>query len=904
MKLLPGRTRQPALSPADSLARAAALLRRGGAVMLTLAILALSLVVYTSYQARVQIVRGRAMDRITPVQEMLDYDGALVDTLLKRLGTWVYETPRLDLGPRLSESEGYTLYALTATDAGQQSLASIWLRPDGWDEQKHAASILNLAYRKVSVVDWVGSLYMIDRQGKLVAGYPAIGDVRALRRALEFNRRIGPLPAGRTDWVVMREAEGGLCDCLASYTAINLPAGRGQALVVQTVPAARIARMFDGPGWFGLYDGTRMVMRSEGAEPERWRGHLATRRAGLTEVARLRGKILLKHRLGFMPWTLVYSPSRQGEAGVEWRELVPHVFLWFAGVLGLFWFYFTLNRLMLKPTEEALAAVEHYQQELREKNQSLREAKEQAEQASQARSLFLAVMSHEIRTPLNGVMAMLELLDREPLTPSQRESLELIKTSSSLLLHVISDILVFTRLQTGKVEFIPEPVAIHELVHSLVEAQRARLQVDNKPVDCRLAGDLGAETRLMLDPYRVRQILGNLLTNAVKFTDRGDIVLRLDYWQGMLVVEVSDTGIGMTAEQIARLFQPFSQADASTVRQYGGSGLGLAIIKQLLDQSGGRIEVESQPGEGSRFRVYLPCEPAASDTVAAAGETTPAPRTPAAAPRRRGAVWVVEDHPINQATLRAQLQALGVEARFAASGREALEGLAHAEAVALVLSDISMPEMDGFELAARLRECPHLTGVPIVALSAHAFPSDIEKSRTVGMAAYLTKPVSLDALRETFARFGVPMHEAELSGAQDAPGTSGSPAGPDPSASPAAASDPQTAHLDVSGLMNMFDGNLPAVRALVERYLDCDAEDLKRLFDAWRARDLEALSQIAHRMGSAALYVDPAYADQLYGIEALAADGEEGELAAGLESVERRSSTLARQCRAWLSDTA
>jgi signal transduction histidine kinase/CheY-like chemotaxis protein len=891
MNRFAGHQRQVALSPTDSLVRAAALLRRGGAVMLTLAILALTLVVFTSFQARMQIVRSRAMERITPVQETLDYDGALIDTLLKRLGTWSYETPRLDLGPKLDEKDGYSLYGLTSIDTGQQSLASIWLRPDGWGEEKHAASLLNLAYRKVPVMDWVGSLYMIDRQGRLVGGYPSIGDADNLRRALDFNRRLGAVPVGRTDWVIMRHDQGGLCDCIASYTAINLPEGRGQALVVQTMPSASLEHLFTGPGWFGLYDGTQLIMSSEGAEPEQWHGALNPHRAGLTEVAYSGGKLLLKHRLGFMPWVLLFSPSRKGEAGAEWRELVPHIFVWFAGMLGLFWFYFTLNRLMLKPTEQALSTVEHYQQELREKNQSLHEAKEQAEQASQARSLFLAVMSHEIRTPLNGIMAMLELLDREPLTASQRESLELIKTSSSLLLHVISDILVFTRLQTGKVEFIPEPVVVNQLVQSLIDAQRARLQVDRKAVDCRLETGLEAQQRLMLDPYRLRQVLGNLLSNAAKFTDRGEIVVRLDYWQATLVIEVRDTGIGMTPEQIARLFQPFSQADASTVRQYGGSGLGLAIIKELLDQSGGRIEVQSTPGEGSRFRAYLPCQPGDGPEETAegdAGERNDTPRARAAVPLRSGAIWVVEDHPINQATLRAQLQALGVDAHFVASGRDALEGLALASDVALVLTDISMPEMDGFELAARLRGLPHMVGVPIVALSAHAFPSDIEKSRTVGMAGYLTKPVTLAALRDTFARFGVPMREA-------------GPATP----STASSSIPEVdARLDVAALLKMFDNNLASVRALVERYLDCDNEDLQRMLAAWQQRDLGRLTQVAHRMGSAALYVDPAYADLLYGVEESASCGDEDDLVSRIDTVEYYSAELAQQCRAWLDDTA
>ncbi|TDR79797.1 ATP-binding protein [Paludibacterium purpuratum] len=867
-----------------SLARAARLLRRGGAIILLLAMLAVVLAIYSRYQASIQLLHGQAFDRLIPVQEALDYEGALLDTYLRSIASGSLGGSKLAPTARYPVGNGFEAIDLVRPAGRKQdpALAVLWRKRGTAVDLSHIGNVMYQPFSKVNVLPWQGSLTLVDRGGNYAATYPAVTGHRFLPDMLAWVRQLPPAPPGKTQWTVFRIKDQQVCDCLVAYRDLS-SVGRNEVLI-QTVPLAHIDNLFAGSGWFALQTGERVVYASEGAEPLRWSGLTRTRQPGLTEVMHRDGKLLLKQRLVQLPWDLLYSPSRVDEPGVEWRVLVPHAFVGLVTLLGLLWFYFTLRRLMLRPTEEALSAMQSYQQALRASNRSLQEAKEQAEQASQARSLFLAVMSHEIRTPLNGVMAMLELLESEPLTPSQRESLALIKTSSSVLLHVISDVLVFTRLQSGKVEFTLEPVSIRQLAADLLDTQRAAIKVSGKPVVCQLHGPAEPELSLMLDPFRVQQILGNLLANAVKFTDSGTIMVRLGYDRGWLQFDVEDSGIGMSEAQMAHLFQPFSQADASTVRQYGGSGLGLAIIKQLLDQAGGTVTVDSQPGVGSRFRVRLPCERATAvgvlvdKHVAMLADVKPV--------RRAGEVWVVEDHPINQTTLRAQLRSLGVDARFAESGAQALAQLREAGQAALILTDISMPEMDGFELARRIRAESMFGDVPIVALSAHAFPSDFEAGRQAGMADYLTKPISLDTLRSMLARFGVAMRlDAATSSAEIKP-------------------EPDSLRPNVESLLDMFGGSLAETRAMIERYLTCDAEDLARLRTAWQEENRGALVRIAHRMGSAALYVNADYADLLYALEELAEADDKEALPRQMDVVLNASGILADRCRVWLAQAA
>jgi signal transduction histidine kinase/ActR/RegA family two-component response regulator len=865
-----------------SLRRATSLLRRGSALVLILVLLALTLVVFASYQFFSQQVHNQAFDRIVPAHEALERQGIQMASYLQRLAAWQVDQPGLAPGATSAADGAYHQLDLLATPASGQALARVWLREDASPSAMiRAASILNLAYLKHQATA-LGSIWLFDRQGSLFASYPPLSRADARERTLRWSRSLTLPEPGETGWTI-RSAQGpGECDCLLAYTRLALP-GAPDSLLSQAVPLQELNQVFAGRGWFALLDAQKhVVYGSPGAEPALWQQVALPARVGVSEIAHRAGKIMVQRKLRYLPWTLVYSPSRKGERGREWSLMLWHVLAWLAGVMVSLWGYRAVRRLLLAPNEAALGALVEYQRQLKQNNQQLRVARDQAEQASQARALFLAVMSHEIRTPLNGVMAMLELLAREPLGPEARRELELIQSSSELLLHVISDILDFTRIQSGKVEFAPEPVCVRSLIDSLLDTQRAALSVTGKPVMLALKTGMHQGDYLLLDPYRLRQIVGNLLSNALKFTSQGEIQLHLDHDGSCLQIAVQDSGIGMSQAQLARLFQPFSQAEATTARHYGGSGLGLAIVKGLIDQSGGDIVVESQPGEGSVFRVRLPC------SVAAAPEATSLPALAGVdSEGGGGSIWVVEDHPINQATLRAQFKVLGVDARFSSSGAEALENLPLARNVALILTDISMPEMDGYQFTARLKADDALANIPVVALSAHAFAADVERSRQAGMAAYLTKPVRLAELTAVLQRFGVGMHAATTE--QNIPVDT--------------APSPGVVQLPIDDLMLMFGREHSQVRAFVERYLQCDQDDLPGLQQALSGADRPQLAALAHRMGSAALYIDPVYAEQLYVLEETAAEGDWDDLAAQVEELVCCSQAVARACRLWLQST-
>jgi signal transduction histidine kinase/ActR/RegA family two-component response regulator len=379
--------------------------------------------------------------------------------------------------------------------------------------------------------------------------------------------------------------------------------------------------------------------------------------------------------------------------------------------------------------------------------EELRRARESAEAATQARTAFLAHMSHEIRTPMNGVVGMADVLLAQPLSDEQKEPVTVIRESGAALV-ANDDILDFAKADAGKIALERRAVDLRALIGGVVALFRQQASEAGLALDVEVDPDI--PQHLWGDPGRIRQVLVNLVGNAIKFTSRGSVTLRAR-WRAnevqRLLVQVQDTGIGISERAQERLFQAFSQVDASITRRYGGTGLGLVICRQLLEAMGGTIRVESQHGEGSVFTCELPLIPAPD------GEPLPAPAAQRPeAPSRPMHILVVEDNPINRKVIRRLVERLGHHTDEVENGAQAVEAMSH-QIYDLVLMDCQMPVMDGFSATEAIRSLQGpAAATPIVALTASALAEDRERCAAVGMDAYLSKPVNAQALAATMER--------------------------------------------------------------------------------------------------------------------------------------------------------
>ncbi len=387
--------------------------------------------------------------------------------------------------------------------------------------------------------------------------------------------------------------------------------------------------------------------------------------------------------------------------------------------------------------------------------ENLHAARQGAEAASRSKSAFLANMSHEIRTPFHGLLGMMSLLQEGGLSPQQAVYLDTARESAQHLLTILNDILDISQLESGRLHVAPQTVDLPQLIAQVDALMRVQAQSKGLTLEVEVAPDVPRWVRA--DPTRVKQILFNLLSNALKFTSIGTIRLRVANAEndppGRLDFSVTDPGIGMDEATLTRLFQRFMQGDQSPSRRAGGAGLGLEISRDLARLMGGDIMVRSAPGVGSTFTASLPL-PSVSPPALAADAAV----EPRASPSRPLRVLVAEDHPVNRAYLEAVLDKLGHHAVFAADGDGAVRAVEAQPPDAdfdIVLMDLHMPGMDGFAATRTIRAMPPPRGrVPIVALTADAFQASRHLAREAGMDGFLIKPAHLPQLRDALARYG------------------------------------------------------------------------------------------------------------------------------------------------------
>lgn len=542
--------------------------------------------------------------------------------------------------------------------------------------------------------------------------------------------------------------------------------------------------------------------------------------------------------------------------------------------------------LMLIRNISGRVRVEH---ELRAANEFLetttqwaREMAASAEMASAAKSAFLANVSHEIRTPMNGILGMTELALLTDLKPDQREYIEMVHQSAEALLGLVDDLLDLSKVESGRMELIPEAFPLRQQINRMMRPLLYRGAARGLKVGWAVSDD--APEAVVADAGRLRQVLINLVGNAIKFTDSGSVSLSVDCFDcdaGSVLLRfvVRDSGIGMPPEKLSSIFEPFTQLDSSSTRKRGGTGLGLPISSKLVDLMGGRLVVSSEPGSGTAFSFTIPVPVAPSvesveDLKAAASESLIA---------RPLKILVAEDNQINQRLVLSMLERAGYLVSLVSSGARAVEEAVHGGYDA-VLMDVQMPDLDGIEATHAIRRAEEGTSrrVPIIAMTAHAMPGDMENCLSAGMDGYLSKPIRLDSLIRKIEALASPVEAQPLSIAPNAPGST-----PMPSPLVQVSKPLAMPHMDRIQALSRVGGDESLLTELSGLFL----EEYPRLYQAIRggigAGNPPAVIGAAHQLkGLLAQFCADAGRELAWQVELAA---KEGDLARAADAADRLS---------------